>query len=105
MLSLAGIPLTGGFIGKWGVFAAGVAAGDAWLVIVAVIASVIAAFFYVRVIVLMYFADPTPDSASVVIPSAFTTVSLAAGATLTVALGIVPQPVLDIIANAGVFIR
>jgi len=105
MLSLAGIPLTGGFIGKWGVFAAGVSAGDTWLVIVAVVASVIAAFFYVRVIVLMYFADPTPDTASVVIPSGFTTVSLAAGATLTVALGVVPQPVLDIIANAGVFIR
>lgn len=105
MLSLAGIPLTGGFIGKWGVFAAGVEAGDTWLVIVAVIASVIAAFFYVRVIVLMYFADPTPDTAAVVIPSGFTTISLAAGATLTIALGVVPQPVLDIIANAGVFIR
>lgn len=105
MLSLAGIPLTGGFIGKWGVFAAGVAAGDTWLVIVAVIASVIAAFFYVRVIVLMYFADPTPDTASVVIPSGFTTIALAAGATLTIALGVVPQPVLELIANAGVFIR
>jgi NADH-quinone oxidoreductase subunit N len=105
MLSLAGIPLTSGFIGKWGVFAAAIEAGDVWLVIVGVVASVIAAFFYVRVIVLMYFVEPNENTASVVVPSVFTTVSLAAAATVTVAVGIMPQPLLELIADAGLFVR
>lgn len=105
MLSLAGIPLTSGFIGKFGVFTAAVAAGATWLVIVAVVASVIAAFFYARVIVLMFFSDPTEETASVAVPSAFTTIALAAAATVTLVLGIVPQPVLELVRNADVFIR
>jgi NADH-quinone oxidoreductase subunit N len=105
MLALAGIPLTSGFIGKFGVFTAAIASGAVWLVIIAVFASLIAAFFYARVIVLMFFSDPGPDTASVVVPSTFTTVALAAGATVTVVLGIVPQPVLDLVNNADVFIR
>ncbi len=105
MLALAGIPLTSGFIGKFGVFTAAIDSGATWLVIIGVIASVIAAFFYVRVIVLMYFSDPTPETASVVVPSAFTTIALAAGATVTIVLGIVPQPVLELVNQADVFIR
>lgn len=105
MLSLAGIPLTSGFIGKWGVFAAAIEAGDVWLVIVGVVASVIAAFFYVRVIVLMYFVERNENTASVVVPSAFTTVALAVAATITVVVGIMPQPLLELIADAGIFIR
>jgi NADH-quinone oxidoreductase subunit N len=105
MLALAGIPLTSGFIGKFGVFTAAIDSGLTWLVIVGVIASIIAAFFYVRVIVIMYFSDPTSDTASVVVPSAFTTIALAAGATVTIVLGILPQPVLELVKQAGVFIR
>jgi NADH-quinone oxidoreductase subunit N len=105
MLALAGIPLTSGFIGKFSVFTAGIAAGDTWLVIVAVVASLIAAFFYLRVIVLMFFSAPGPQTATVAVPSVFTTVALAAGATVTVVLGVVPQPLLDMVANADVFIR
>ncbi len=105
MLALAGIPLTSGFVGKFGVFTAAIASGATWLVIIGVIASVIAAFFYVRVIVIMYFSDPTPDTASVVVPSAFTTIALAAAATVTIVLGIFPQPVIELVNQAGVFIR
>jgi NADH-quinone oxidoreductase subunit N len=105
MLALAGIPLTSGFVGKFGVFTAAIASGATWLVIVAVVASVIAAFFYVRVIVLMFFSEPTEHTASVVVPSAFTTIALAAGATVTVVLGVIPQPVLDLVSNADVFVR
>jgi NADH-quinone oxidoreductase subunit N len=105
MLSLAGIPLTGGFIGKFSVFTAAIAAGDTWLVLVAVVASLIAAFFYVRVIVLMFFSEPNEQTAVVVIPSVFTTVALAAAATITVVLGVVPQPLLELVANADVFVR
>jgi NADH-quinone oxidoreductase subunit N len=105
MLALAGIPLTSGFIGKFGVFTAAIASGATWLVIIAVFASLIAAFFYARVIVLMFFSEPGPDTASVVVPSTFTTIALAAGATVTIVLGIVPQPVLELVNNADVFIR
>jgi len=105
MLGLAGIPLTSGFVGKFAVFAAAIDAGATWLVIVGVVASAIAAFFYVRVIVVMFFSQPNENTASVVIPSAFTTVALAAGVAVTLILGIVPQPVLDLVTNADVFIR
>jgi NADH-quinone oxidoreductase subunit N len=105
MLSLAGIPLTSGFVAKFGVFTAAIDSGATWLVIIGVVASIIAAFFYVRVIVLMYFSDPTPDTASVVVPSSFTTIALTASAVMTIALGIFPQWLLDIIEQAGVFIR
>ncbi len=105
MLGLAGIPLTSGFIGKFSVFAAAIASGDTWLVIVAVVASLIAGFFYVRVIVVMFFTEPGPQTASVVVPSAFTTIALAAGAAVTLVLGILPQPVLELVSNAGLFIR
>jgi NADH-quinone oxidoreductase subunit N len=105
MLSLAGIPLTSGFVAKFGVFAAAIESGDTWLVIAAVVASIIAAFFYVRVIVLMYFSTPAKEPAVVAVPSAFTTIALAAGVTVTVVLGIIPQPLLELVANADVFLR
>jgi NADH-quinone oxidoreductase subunit N len=105
LLSLAGIPLTSGFIAKFGVFSAAIGSGATWLVIVGVVASIIAAFFYVRVIVLMYFSDPTPDTASVVVPSSFTTIAITVSAVMTIALGVFPQWLLDIIDQAGIFIR
>jgi NADH-quinone oxidoreductase subunit N len=75
------------------------------LVIVAVVASVIAAFFYIRVIVLMFFSDPAPDGPSVAVPSIFTTVAVAMSVTITVILGVIPQPLLDLASRAGVFVR
>lgn len=105
LLSFAGIPLTGGFIGKFAVFEAGVQ-GGAWpVVLVAVITSAAAAFFYVRVMVLMFFAEPQTDGPTVVIPSVFTAISIAAGLALTVVLGIFPQPFLDLVDNASIFVR
>ncbi|TQL03319.1 NADH-quinone oxidoreductase subunit NuoN [Cellulomonas sp. SLBN-39] len=64
LLSFAGIPLTAGFTGKFAVFSAAVE-GGAWpLAVVGVLASAAAAFFYVRVIVLMFFTDPEGAPAS-----------------------------------------
>jgi NADH-quinone oxidoreductase subunit N len=57
LLSLAGVPLTSGFVGKLVVFGAAVEAGYAWVVIVGVIASAIAAFFYLKVMVAMYMQE------------------------------------------------
>ena len=75
------------------------------LVVVAVLMSVVAAFFYIRVIVLMYFSDPVGEGPTVTMPSLMTTVVIAVGFAATLALGIVPGPVLDLAAAAGEFIR
>ena len=105
LLSFAGIPLTSGFIGKFAVFEAAIAAGGAPLVIVGVIASIIAAFFYVRVIVVMFFADPPAEGPSIATPSVFTTLAISASVAITVILGVLPQPVLDLVERADVFLR
>ena len=104
LLSFAGIPLTGGFIAKFAVFSA---AGDAdsWpLVIVGVLCSAIAAYFYVRVIVTMFFADPPSDAPTVITPSPLTTVPIAISAGLTLLLGIFPQWLLDLTADSTHFL-
>ena len=62
LLAFAGIPLTSGFTAKFAVFAPAVAHGATWLAVIGVLASAIAAFFYVRVIVLMYFSEPSGDA-------------------------------------------
>jgi NADH-quinone oxidoreductase subunit N len=105
MLAFAGIPLTSGFVGKFAVFEAAIQGDATPLVIVAVVASAIAAFFYIRVIVLMFFSDPAPDGPSVVVPSSFTTIALAVGVAVTIVLGVLPQPVLDLVDQADVFLR
>jgi proton-translocating NADH-quinone oxidoreductase chain N len=101
LLAFAGIPLTSGFTGKFAVFQAAIAAGETPLVIVGVLASSIAAFFYVRVIVLMFFSDPIPDGPEVVVPSMFTGTAVGIGVVATIVLGIVPEPVLSLASHAA----
>jgi len=105
LFALAGIPLTSGFIAKFAVFSAGVAGGATPLVVVGVISSAITAFFYARVVVLMFFHDPAPDGPTVSVPSGFTAGSIAIGLAVTVVLGVLPQPVLDLAKQAGTFVR
>ncbi|MDQ3615596.1 MAG: NADH-quinone oxidoreductase subunit NuoN [Actinomycetota bacterium] len=105
LLGMAGIPLTSGFTGKWAVFTSALS-GGAWpLVVTGVLVSAIAAFFYVRVIVLMYFSEPVGAGPTVMMPSVLTTTVIALAFAATVALGIMPGPVLDLAAAAGEFIR
>ncbi|RPF22952.1 NADH-quinone oxidoreductase subunit NuoN [Myceligenerans xiligouense] len=61
LLSMAGIPLTAGFVAKFGVFSAAVSAGYWWLAVVGVLASVVAVAFYVRVIVIMVMTPSNDD--------------------------------------------
>jgi NADH-quinone oxidoreductase subunit N len=105
MLSFAGIPLTGGFIGKWTVFSAAYSGGFWWLVVIGVLVSALAAYFYVRVIVLMFFTDPIGDGPTVAVPSPLTTVVLVVAVVGTIGLGIIPGPVLDLAQHAGAFVR
>lgn len=105
LLAFAGIPLTSGFIGKWAVFGAAWS-GDAWpLVVVAVLASAVAAFFYVRVIVLMFFSTPVTEGPTVAVPSVLTSAVIVVTAAVTIVLGIVPGPVLALAQHAGAFVR
>ncbi|MGH3507031.1 MAG: NADH-quinone oxidoreductase subunit NuoN [Nocardioidaceae bacterium] len=105
LLAFAGIPLTSGFTGKWAVFTSAWS-GGAWpLVVLAVVMSLVAAFFYVRVIVVMFFSDPVGDGPTVAVPSILTTATITIGATMTLVLGVMPQPVLDLARQAGEFIR
>ncbi|WP_431951743.1 NADH-quinone oxidoreductase subunit NuoN [Nocardia lijiangensis] len=104
LLSFAGLPLTSGFVSKFVVFEAA-ASGDAvTLVIVGVISSAIAAFFYVRVIVMMFFTDPPADAPVVVIP-VLTRALIVLTAAATVALGVFPQPLLDLSEQASTLVR
>ncbi|WP_211177566.1 NADH-quinone oxidoreductase subunit NuoN [Pseudonocardia acidicola] len=103
LLALAGIPLTSGFTAKFAVFSAALGDGMAPLVVIALVASAIAAFFYLRVIVLMYFSDPAPDGPSVAVPGAFTTAAITLGVLVTLLLGIVPTLALNW-ASGGNFV-
>src|SRR6266702_1099961 len=107
LITFAGIPLTSGFTGKFAVFQAAIAGGALPLVIVGVLSSAILAFPYVRVIVLMFFSDPAPDGPAVVRPSAFTGVAVAVGVVATLALGVIPQPLLSLANHAAtqLFVR
>jgi NADH-quinone oxidoreductase subunit N len=100
LLSLAGIPPTVGFVAKVGVFTAAIQAGYWPLAVVGVLASVAAAFFYLRVIVLMYMQDPkgvqNEDR------SVFPRVAIAIPAILTLALGIFPALITGIIEKASI---
>ncbi|HEY6425184.1 MAG TPA: NADH-quinone oxidoreductase subunit NuoN [Pseudonocardiaceae bacterium] len=90
LFALAGIPLTSGFIGKLVVFSAALSDGMAPLVVVALVVSAVAAFFYLRVVVLMYFSEPAADGPSVSVPGAFTTAAITLGVVITLLLGVLP---------------
>jgi NADH-quinone oxidoreductase subunit N len=106
LLSLAGIPLTAGFIGKYVAFKAAVVAGGWPLVVVAVVASAAAVFFYVRVIVLM-FLTPVPedleDSVEVT-ESTGPSLVVVITALATIVLGVIPSGVLDLATNAAILV-
>jgi NADH-quinone oxidoreductase subunit N len=105
LFALAGIPLTSGFMAKFAVFKAATEGGATALVVVGVIASAVTAFFYARVIVLMFFQEPSVDGPTVAVPSAFTASTIALGLATTLVLGVLPQPLLDLAGKASVFIR
>ncbi|WP_405409362.1 NADH-quinone oxidoreductase subunit NuoN [Streptomyces decoyicus] len=105
LLAFAGIPLTSGFAGKFAVFKAAAQSGAGWLVVVGVLSSAIAAFFYIRVIVLMFFNEPKADGPTVAVPSPLTTTAIAVGVAATLVLGLAPQYFLDLAGQAGVFVR
>ncbi|MFP5297841.1 MAG: NADH-quinone oxidoreductase subunit N [Actinomycetota bacterium] len=102
LLSLAGVPLTSGFVGKLVVFGPAIEAGYSWVVVVGAIASAIAAFFYLRIMVVMYMQEPEADAHPIEFgPVSAAVVGLTVAATL--ALGLAWGPLFDIARQATLF--
>lgn len=104
LLSFAGIPLTSGFIAKFELFVSGVGGGATGLVVLAIASSAVTAFFYMRLIVLMFFHTPQ-DGRVVVVESMGPSLSaIGMAVILTVVLGVVPQAVLMLLSNAAMLV-
>jgi NADH-quinone oxidoreductase subunit N len=95
MLALTGIPPLSGFWAKYYVFLSGIQAGLTWLVVVAVISSVISAFFYLRVLVVAYLQEPVGEDAAAASSPAGRApalgIALGLAGLLTVAIGLAPE--------------
>ena len=102
LLSLAGIPLTAGFIGKFFVMKAGLESHLEWLVIMLVINSVIGLYYYLRILITMYLPRTTPEDTPYDLSYRSLTGSavLAALVLLVVWLGVYPSSLLNIISSA-----
>jgi NADH-quinone oxidoreductase subunit N len=102
LVSLAGIPPTAGFFGKWFVFRAAMDAGFYLLTIIAFVNSVIGAYYYLRVLVFMYMREPAAG-APIATPmrSGYVATALILSAILVLALGIVPSQSLDVAIKAA----
>jgi NADH-quinone oxidoreductase subunit N len=99
MISLTGIPPTGGFFGKVYLFAAAVEAGWVWVAVVGVVTSVVSLYYYLGIVVQMYFADAAADTPIPLdAPGLAGIVGLCAAA--TVLLGIVPEPLVEFARNS-----
>jgi NADH-quinone oxidoreductase subunit N len=105
LLTFAGIPLTSGFVGKFSIFSAAYESGNTAILITGVLSSAIAAFFYIRIIVLIFFKDPVEDGTSIVIPSVYTRITIVTSLIITLILGVFPAPVLDYITQSAFFLR
>jgi NADH-quinone oxidoreductase subunit N len=104
LLSLAGLPLTAGFVGKFMVFRAGIEAGWLWLVIIGVISSVIAATFYLRIAGMMFLNDPTGEVVTPVYGRVVRTlITLIAAAVIII--GVFPSVLLDVADTLAVVLR
>ncbi|HHW63379.1 MAG TPA: NADH-quinone oxidoreductase subunit NuoN, partial [Rhodocyclaceae bacterium] len=98
MFSMAGVPFFIGFFAKLSVLQAVVAAGYFWLAVLAVVMSVIGAFYYLRIVKLMYFDEPV-DSSPIHAP-AEVRVMLSANGLAIAALGLAPQMLMSVCAYA-----
>jgi NADH-quinone oxidoreductase subunit N len=100
LISLIGIPITGGFFAKFYVFSASLQSGLVWLTIIGVINSAIGAYYYLRLIVVMYMRDPQED---IPLRPVSYPLGVAIGITLaaTIYLGVLPDRVLRFVQESG----
>jgi len=94
MFSLAGLPPTIGFYAKFTVFEAAIDVGLVWLVVIGVMTSLVGAFYYLRVVKLMYFDDPLDDSP--IESRGDTRALLSLNGIALLLFGIFPQPLMGV---------
>ncbi|MBE0596120.1 MAG: NADH-quinone oxidoreductase subunit N [Desulfuromonadales bacterium] len=97
LLSLAGIPPTAGFVGKFAIFWAAIEAGYGWLAILGIFASLVSLYYYLRVIVLMFMSYECVCEHARGGPAEHTALALCLAVALY--LGIYPGPLLELIAT------
>jgi NADH-quinone oxidoreductase subunit N len=97
LLAQAGVPLTSGFVAKFGVIQAAVNVGSYKLSVIAMVCAVIAAFVYLRIMVSMWLSDAT-NSVSVKVPM-FSTIAIAIAVSVTLVIGVLPSLLLDLTSN------
>lgn len=99
MFSLAGIPPTAGFMGKFAVFAAALRGGEVILALVGILSALVAVFFYLRVVVVMYMKSPETPVETVSKPHNAEIVALLVPTVIMLLLGVYPQPLLALLAR------
>lgn len=102
MLSLIGVPLTGGFFGKFYIFKAALDAHLVWLTVLGLLNSAVAAYYYLRVLVVMYFKEPGESVENIPPAGAALRIAVYASALGTVLLGIFPSWVLNFATKAAI---
>jgi NADH-quinone oxidoreductase subunit N len=107
LLSLAGIPVTAGFIGKFYAIAAGVDAGLWWLVLALIGNSVVSLYYYLRLIVTLFSEEPAPATAPQGLAGQFpqtagwtAVFSLGLVASIILFLGVYPEPLMEMIRDS-----
>jgi len=99
MLSLIGVPLTAGFFGKFYIFKAALDSNLVWLTILGLLNSAVAAFYYLRILVVMYMREPGQSTDNLAPMSGGINVAVWLSAVATLVFGIFPGPLLDLAGN------
>jgi NADH-quinone oxidoreductase subunit N len=99
LISLVGIPPTAGFVGKFYLFSAAIDYGLVWLVLIAVVNTALSAYYYVKLVRAMYFADPATELA--IRPSLPTGIALGLASLTVLLIGILPSPLFTITSRAA----
>jgi NADH-quinone oxidoreductase subunit N len=105
LLSLIGVPLTGGFFGKFYIFKAALDSNLIWLTILGLLNSAVAAYYYLRIIVVMYMQEPGEATQAVPGVSPGLRVAILASALGTLVLGIFPSLVLDFATRSSTLVK
>ena len=101
LLSLIGVPLTGGFFGKFYIFKAALDAKLVWLTVLGLLNSAVAAYYYLRILVVMYFREPGESVETLPPAGALLQIAVYGSAAGTLLLGIFPSLVLDFANRAA----
>ena len=102
LLSLIGVPLTGGFFGKFYIFKAALDAKLVWLTVLGLLNSAVAAYYYLRILVVMYMREPGESVETLPPAGALLQIAVYGSAVGTVLLGIFPSLVLDFANRAAI---